>query len=170
MSDLNTLFEKWEISSNKNINEDTLDTLIKSKIYNYNKIEISNLKYFKYLNYAIEKNIIDTYYNEEIPESLISKVFFDKYYGGRIGFTHGGGSFFILYCFTVVLANIIFKNNELYNISTIYTSYIKAIPVPSFNIVEVSYNQNIITAEIINYKNQVCVRLISRISNKINKF
>jgi hypothetical protein len=170
MSDLKSMFEKWDINSNKNLNEDQIDNLIKSKINNnFKKIDIRIINNFKNLHYAIEKNVLETYCTDT-KDSLICKIYINKYYGGRIGFTHGGGSFFILYYYTVLLADNLFKNNQLYNIITINTSYIKAIPVPSFNMVVVSYIDEIITAEIVNYKNQVCVRLISKISNKINKF
>jgi hypothetical protein len=156
-------FKRWDLSTNEKTYEDEIDKLIKLKISQYTKIyTILAINHFPQFQYVIENNLKEIYFSKTEDE-LIAKIYFDKYYGGRIGFTHGGGSFFILYLNSLLFCKLKFE--EKYMISAISTSYLKALPVPSYNIIRITQNDDIITGEIINHEQQMCVKLVSKITN-----
>jgi hypothetical protein len=158
-------FKKWNLSINLNTHEDIIDQFLKLKIDKYSKIDIFfAINIFPQFDYVIQNNLKEIYYSEQ-EQQLIAKIFFDKSYGGRIGYTHGGGSFFILYLCSLVFCKLHF--NEKYMINAISTSYLRVLPVPSYNIIKISYKDDTVIGEIINHEEKICVKLVSKIKNNI---
>jgi hypothetical protein len=165
-------FKKWKNVKDKETqqavnkrNEEVLNYAfekIKTQIHIDKYLE-SNYGFVKGFIYCCEtKNKINNDNN-----NLMCLVYFDKVFGGRINYVHGGASHFICYLMLSIYFDKYLKNKKIDNVK-LECHYKRKIEIDSILMVKiiVQKEKNVIVSAIVDDKDNIYVKLIYNLKNE----
>lgn len=169
-------FKKWNINTNINktqksetVRNQKLDKIINSYLQEDTFEEIVIQNYIKELLFAVKKETKFFYCKDK--QVLIGIFHFDKTHGGRVGFVHGGASYFVLLLASQILMDKVYGNQL--NKARFRTNYLRKMTIDSAYIVKVEIDQNNsrnILADFLDEDNLVCAKLVCNLYTDLNKF